>query len=208
MKPVIYDLEIKKAIPGGKDKEPRQGIEYCEGWEDHANMGIACLCAYDYHTGRYRVFTDKNQGEWMKLVANRDIVVGFNSMRFDQKVLEACWGPDFWVESARQYDILREIWRAVGLDVDKFVFKTHGGYSLDAVADMNLGMKKTGHGALAPIQWQEGNIGAVIDYCLEDVRITRLLFNDIIRNGKLISPKGGGLIDMPAPRMQRGRVPS
>ena len=87
MKPVIYDLEIIRAIPGGGDKEPRiEGIEYCEGWEDYANMGISCLCAYDYHEGRYRVFTERNQGEWMKLFANRDIVVGFNSARFDHKV--------------------------------------------------------------------------------------------------------------------------
>ena len=34
---LIYDLEIVKAIPD-RNKPNEPGIEYCAGWDDHANM--------------------------------------------------------------------------------------------------------------------------------------------------------------------------
>ena len=52
---LVYDIETTKAVP---DRAPNvAGIEYCGGWEDHANMGISVICAYDYTTDRYRVLT-------------------------------------------------------------------------------------------------------------------------------------------------------
>ena len=53
MKLVVYDIEIQKGILGKKEK-PVPGIEYCNGWNDHANMGISVICAYDYEEDRYR----------------------------------------------------------------------------------------------------------------------------------------------------------
>jgi hypothetical protein len=45
----IYDLEIAKAIPPKVDADRLPGIEYCGGWTDYANMGVACwaLCFLD-----------------------------------------------------------------------------------------------------------------------------------------------------------------
>ena len=43
---LVYDLEIVQAIPQrNKAKEP--DIVYCAGWEDHANMGVSVIGAYD-----------------------------------------------------------------------------------------------------------------------------------------------------------------
>jgi hypothetical protein len=52
------------------------------------------------------------------------------------------------------------------------------------------GFPKTGSGELAPKLWQDGRFQDVIDYCLNDVKIT----NEILHlglKGKLIDPNTG-----------------
>ena len=50
-------------------------------------------------------------------------------------------------------------------------------------------MKKTGYGGNAPVLWQQGKIGQVIDYCLNDVYLTTLLYFKIMSQGYIINPK-------------------
>ena len=181
---LVYDIEIVRAIPP-KDGVPLVGVEYCEGWDDHANMGIAVICAYDYHTGRYRVFTEGNFGEFQELVDNPRThpVVGFNSIKFDDAVCAAhnlCISTD--------YDLLVEMWKAAGLG-PVFQYPTHTGFGLDATAAANFGKHKTGNGALAPVHWQQGKYGTVIDYCLEDVRLTKMLLDKVLFEGYITDPR-------------------
>jgi len=196
-KALVYDIEIVNAIPD-RNSAPLPGIRYCEGWHDHANMGVAVLCAYDYVEDRYRVFTEGNRGDFFDLASRRDLLVGFNTVKFDNKVLDKSW--NIQLGHAGQYDILREIWIAEGLNPDGFS-RAHGGFGLDAMAKTNIEgcSGKTGNGALAPVDWQLGKIGSVIDYCLEDVRLTKLLFDKILFEGALICPKTGRYISVRKP---------
>jgi hypothetical protein len=51
-------------------------------------------------------------------------------------------------------------------------------------------LAKSGNGALAPILWQRGQVGEVIDYCLNDVHITHELFKVMLgMSGMLVNPK-------------------
>ena len=88
---------------------------------------------------------------------------------------------------ATNYDLLRELWISAGLS-PTFEGKEHGGFGLDATAKANFNLGKTGHGAIAPILWQRGEIGAVIDYCMEDVRLTVKLM-DMVYQGWLVDPR-------------------
>ena len=54
MRALIYDIEIIKAIPS-KNGERITGIEYCEGWKDHANMGISVIGAMTWPEGRKNI---------------------------------------------------------------------------------------------------------------------------------------------------------
>jgi hypothetical protein len=191
MNAMVYDIEIVKAIQG-RNEERIPGIEYCAGWQDHANMGVSVIGVYDFVSHRYRVFCKDNFDEFFALAAQRSVLVSFNGVGFDNKVLR--WIPSgaSFDLSASAYDILREIWVCLGLNPDKFYWKTHGGLGLDAVCEANYLGKKSGHGALAPIQWQRGEIGAVIDYCLNDVKMTKDLF-EACQAGPIANPKGGEL---------------
>lgn len=181
---LIYDIEIIKAIPS--KNEPRiEGIAYCEGWHDHVNMGISVIGCYDYVEDRYRVFCKDNFDDFQLLVNESETIVGFNSLAFDNKV---CAANGINVPASKSLDLLVEIWKAAGLS-ETFQYPTHLGYGLDAVCEANFDRKKTGHGALAPVQWQNGEIGSVIDYCLNDVALTKEIVDEIARSGKLLCPK-------------------
>ncbi len=185
MNALIYDIEIKKAILG-KNEEPIDGIDYCAGWHDHANMGISCICAYDYAADRYRVFMDDNYAEFAALVAARDVIVSFNGIAFDNRV---CAAHGIAVPDDKSYDILVELWRAAGLG-PQFAYPTHLGFGLDAACEANFGLRKTGHGARAPVQYQRREYGALVDYCLNDVALTKRLLDEAIRNrGQLRDPR-------------------
>lgn len=167
----VFDLEIKRTI---------ESLE--KGWQDHANMGISCLCLYDYANGRYRVFDDSSKLDCMAILNGYDLVVGYNTVGFDWKVINATWIFDL-PRTSKDFDILREIWKSKGLNPDKFVPQTHGGTKLDNVAWETIQLRKTLDGATAPKLYQQHRIAECIDYCIEDVRIEKTLFEFVVENG-------------------------
>jgi len=198
---LIYDIEIVKAIPPKNPQGPYdEGIQYCAGWQDHANMGVSVIGAYDYVENRSRVFCADNIGEFAMLCKERTPLVGFNSIAFDNAVLCKTY-PQFdyaWHEDERCYDLLREIWVAAGLG-PTFKYPSHVGYGLDAVCERNFGTRKSGDGALAPVLWQRGDVGTVIDYCLNDVWLTKQILDKVLADGTLVSPKDGSLLTLRRP---------
>ena len=179
MNPLIYDLEIKNAIRD-KRKDPIPDIKYCGGWGDHVGMGISVLAAADYQQNRSRVFMDDNKDAFEEAVESADLIVTFNGESFDNKVVEACW--KIKISLKPQYDIYKKIRAVVG---------RFGSYKLDAICKANFGVEKNGDGAMAPILWQQGKVGEVIDYCLNDEKMTQMVFEKIRNDGFLISPVDG-----------------
>lgn len=182
---LIYDIEIVNAVPD-RCGDRIEGVQYCEGWHDHAGMGISVIGAYDYAEDRYRVFCADNFAEFLALCADRAPLVSFNGIGFDDKVINAEMGPDIGVmPPSFRYDLLAEIWRAAGLN-PSYGGNSHAGYGLDATCEANFGIRKSGNGALAPVLWQQGRVGEVIDYCLNDIRLTKRLFDHAVVRGEPI----------------------
>jgi hypothetical protein len=192
---IVYDCEIEKAILGRKETRI-DGIAYCEGWRDFAGMGLSVVGAYDYATDAYRVFCKDNAAEFAKLVAGADIVIGFNSLAFDDPLVKTVWNIEVGPKS---YDLLAETWQAAGLSRE-FVYPTHLGYTLNALSETNGLGGKTGHGATAPVQWQRGQIGAVADYCLHDVWLTKQLIDKVFDHGWLLNPIDGKPLTIRQPK--------
>ncbi len=171
---VVFDCEIVRAVPG-KGWERLPNVDYCAGWDDFAGMGISVVAAIDFgELARPRIFMEDNKEDLAELFAGRRWVVGWNSLRFDEPLLAACWGIE--VDPARSYDLRAEVLRAAG--VLEAPGRHAGGYSLDACARANLAWcdGKSGDGAKAPVLWQHGQYGQVADYCLHDVfLLARLL---------------------------------
>jgi hypothetical protein len=148
-------------------------------------MGISVVCAYQYATDRYRVFGPDNSFYFEQLVNHADLLIGFNSRRFDDNLLGA---HGIHIPPEKTYDVLIEIWRAAGLS-SEYQHGTHAGFSLDDCIRANFKLSKSKDGgAMAPIQWQRGEVGKVIDYCLFDVYALKLLVDRIVKTGELINP--------------------
>ena len=189
---LIYDLEIVKAIPDRK-KPNEPSIEYCAGWDDHANMGVSVIGAYDLIEDRFRVFTKEAFADFEALARDR-MVIGFNSIHFDDQVLAA-----IGVNVKTEWDLLQELWIAAGLGRE-FEYPSHIGFGLNATAEANGYGNKTGWGGFAPVQWQRGEYGRVIDYCLEDVRLTWRLVKQVMEIGTLRDPrKPTEMLSIPSP---------
>lgn len=189
---LVYDIEIENAIPDRKGGLLIDNIRYCEGWGDYEGMGIAVVGVWSYRNDSPVVICRDNLDQFARAAEAADLLVGFNNLKFDTKVLAA---NGVNIPPEKEYDICREMWIADGLDPDTFNPKTHGGYSLENAMYANLGIGKSGSGASAPIDWQQGRIGKVITYCLADVVGTKKLFDLIcVKGGELIHPKYEGQI--------------
>ena len=174
---VIYDLEIKNSVGQG----------HPIGWNDKDKMGISVAVTFDYLSGEYKIWMDDNLEEFIDMLASSDMVVGFNSINFDNPVVTAEAGvqgielPDDFCASlnALSYDICKESLAANGYK------RSPGGFKMEDHLSALYGMGKTEDGADAPKFYQAGKLGKVITYCMADVHRTRLLFEHIWYQGTL-----------------------
>jgi len=191
---LIYDCEIARAIADPADRLP--GVAYCDGWRDFAGMGIACIVAMELGTDRYHVFCRDNLADFQVLVDRADVIVGYNCLAFDNPL---CRAHGLRVPDDKTFDLLAAIWMAAGLE-PTYQGDGHKPFSLDAMAMVNLGHGKTGHGALAPLHYQFGRMGRLIRYCVDDVWLTAQLLYQVVGLGYLGHPQSLErlLIDVPA----------
>jgi hypothetical protein len=170
---VVYDLEIKKRVE-----------ECTNGWASFDEMGISVGCAFDYRTMQYRVFMDDNiKGLVSRLNEPKTTVVAFNQTSFDNKLLRATGlglKPD---EDLWNYDMLVE--SRLGSQELKKPGDSRSGFKLDDHLEVIGLPRKTAHGAAAPMMWQNGSLGTLVDYCLNDVHVERRLFEHIWEFGML-----------------------
>lgn len=189
---LIYDCEIEKCIPE-RDGSRSPKLAYCEGWHDHANMGLTVICAWDYLTQMPRVFLGDNLPAFADLVKQREHVLGFNSRYFDDLLCQANG-----IEVTTTYDLLVEVRRATGQPSAYVRGLTRAGYRLEDLCRANFGEGKSGNGELAPALWQQGRHGEVIDYCLRDVMLTKRLVESYTG---LVDPNGGPGLELATPPM-------
>lgn len=184
-KVVVYDIEV------------RQGPNTVKGgWNNPYGMGFASAVVWDYQKGRY-FFYLHDPNPLIGHLTNR-VVVSFNGVKFDAKVL---LGNDYKGAPWTDYDILQEYVKvrygfpsvveaeeALGDD------KVHDGtFNLDSLSQHTLGRGKIGSGAKAPELYQMGDYASLLEYNLEDVRLTRDLFDFIRRYGYVVDGRGQAL---------------
>lgn len=200
---LIYDCEIIKCIPPkpryaqmdwGRGELPVDldpDLQYCNGWDDHANMGIS-VAGWTFLGGDAVIADFSNLAEvefFRSEIAKASQVIGFNSRNFDDRLMAANG-----ITITTTYDLLEEVRIAAGFEAHFQSVPKGFSYSLDAIARAN-GTQKTGNGALASKLWQQGKKQEVIDYCLNDVRITERLLN-LGLAGQLIDPNTGELLQL------------
>lgn len=200
---LVYDIEIKRCIPDKRNGliaeiNPTTGqpYEFCDGWNDRAGMGVGVLACFDCETNLPTVYDESNLDEFAALVKQRQIVAGFNVIKFDHQILKT-FGIE--IPAWQTFDVEREARIALSLPVDG---ATPGGRSLNEFARVNLGIAKTANGADAPKMYQRGELMPLINYCLSDVMIERRLWEKA-RRGQLIDPVTRQVLQLNVPEQFR-----
>ena len=155
------------------DVETQRSAQEVGGWNRADLMGISCVVLYDSKEDKYFEFLDDQVSLLIDHLKKFDLVIGFNIKRFDFRVLGGY--SDFDFQKLPTLDILEEVHNRLGYRL-----------SLDHLAGVTLGKKKTADGLQALRWWKQGRIREIIDYCKADVEITKDLFLYGKKNGYLL----------------------
>lgn len=163
---IIFDLEIATPIKNNDWNAAKRG-----------ENGISSLVLWDSVTERYHLYDDFTFDKCVEHLNTADLLVGFNSLEFDTPCFQGYTGC---ILTPPQFDILQAIWQAVG--------KRSKGWKLDDICQRTIGEGKSGTGEGAPKLFAEGRFGELFDYNLNDVYLTRKLYNHIVQFGTVVGP--------------------
>lgn len=155
--PVVFDVETKHTF---------------REFDDPAKLEITVAAVFDYKTSEGKVFTEKELPGIFPVLENASYIIGYNNKSFDIPVL-APYYPGR-VESLSLFDILDDIKNKIGkrLALNDVIFAT-------------LNKRKTGHGLQAINYFREGRWDELKQYCLDDVMLTKELFEFGAKNGEI-----------------------
>ena len=168
---VVFDIETKNIF---------QDV----GKNDPALLDISVVGVYDSASDSYKCFLEEEFNQMWPLFERADLIVGFNSEHFDLPLLNKYYHGD--LTKLKHLDILKEI---------KAVFGRR--MKLDHIAEATLGTKKSGHGLQAITWWKNGDLKSLKKYCIDDVKITKRIFDYALKNNKLKFKDGGQTITIP-----------
>jgi DEAD/DEAH box helicase domain-containing protein len=163
MKLVVFDTETKKAFD-----------EVGGFFPEKLGVSISCVFFRDTDSSEewYKAYREEEFPEMFKLFETADLIVGFNSISFDMAALSPYYVGDLL--SLPNFDILAEIEKKLGHRV-----------SLDALAKETLGIQKNGHGLDAIRYYHDGDWESLTKYCLQDVKVTKEIYDYGVAEGKL-----------------------
>ena len=142
-------------------------------------MQITVVGVYNYTKDEYKTYFLEELSELETELKQAHLLVGFNNDHFDTPILNKYFNLELF--SIASFDILRE-----------FKAKTGKRLGLDAIASMTLGSNKSGTGANAMVLYKEGKLKELADYCLNDVKLTKDIFEYCILKQHLIYPSKDG----------------
>ena len=163
---VVFDIETKNSFA---DVGGDQNID---------KLLVSVVGVYEYDKDEYLCFGEDELDKLGEILRDANPLIGFWSKQFDVPVLQKHF--KFNLAAVPHYDILGEIVKVLGRRI-----------SLNILAEANLGEKKTSQGLEAIEMYRRGEMERLKEYCMQDVKITKKIF-DLIRNqGYLWIPERG-----------------
>ena len=157
---IVLDIETKNLFSdvGGK--------------ENLTKLSLSVAGVFSYADNTFLTFTESEMPAFESLLKKTNLIVGFNINHFDLPVLQKYLTID--LSKIPALDIMNEVINAMGHRV-----------SLDDLVSNTLGKKKSANGLMAVQYWREGRIDELKKYCLDDVRLTRDLYEHGLKNGEI-----------------------
>ncbi len=159
MRAITFDIETKM-------------VELGRGRLDVNELEITVVALHDSVSGEYSSYLVDELPKLWPVIESADMLIGFNSDSFDIPLLNRYYPGD--LTKIRSLDLLTEVYKALGRRV-----------RLQSLAEATLGRGKKGDGLKAGEWWEQGLFDKVREYCIEDVRLTRELYDHALAHGHL-----------------------
>ena len=167
MDKIVLDIETKNTFAdvGGQD--------YL------TDLKISFVGVYSYKQNAYLSFFEHELDKLKTLLQGAGLIIGFSINRFDLPILNKHLNIN--LNTIENIDILDDIETKLGHRV-----------GLDWLAQTNLKIGKTGHGLEAIKLYKEGKLEELKNYCLQDVKLTKDLYELGKKQGHLLVPTNYG----------------
>jgi DEAD/DEAH box helicase domain-containing protein len=145
------------------DVETQRSFDQVGGRHNIHKLGLSAAVTYSTADEAFHHYTEETIADLIEELKSADLVVGFNVLGFDYAVLEAY--TDESLAGLPTVDMLDKIRRQLGFRV-----------SLDNLASTTLGTSKSADGLQAVRWYEQGRMQEILDYCQQDVEVTRQLY--------------------------------
>jgi DEAD/DEAH box helicase domain-containing protein len=137
-----------------------------------ALLEVSLVGVYFYETDTFESFLKEDLPKLWPRLERADRIIGYNLIGFDYPCLQTSYTGD--IMKLPTVDLLVEIEKKLGFRI-----------KLDDVAQATLGVGKSGHGLMAVEYWRKGEIDKLREYCLQDVRVTRDVYDHALQQGEV-----------------------
>ena len=142
------------------------------GKENLTKLSLSVAGVYSYTSNEFLTFTESEMPAFQNLLAKTNLIIGFNTNHFDLPILQKYVDVD--LSKIPSLDIMDEVVSLLGHRL-----------SLDDLVSSTLGKKKSANGLMAVQYFREGRMDELKKYCLDDVRLTRDLYEHGLKNGEM-----------------------
>jgi DEAD/DEAH box helicase domain-containing protein len=155
------------------------------GKYDPSLLKVSLVGVYSYATGEYSHFMEPELPKLWPILEAADRIIGYNLFGFDYTVLNTYYPGD--LHKFPTLDLMLEIQKNLGFRL-----------KLDSVAEGTLGEGKSGNGLQAIEFFRRGEIDKLRDYCLQDVKVTKNVYEFGLREKHVrFHDRGGQLMQVP-----------
>jgi uncharacterized protein YprB with RNaseH-like and TPR domain len=168
MRKLVFDIET-------------QNIFQDVGSNNPADLDIAVVGIYDYESNKYETFTQEEFPKMWPYFQRAELLITFTGEHFDIPLLNKYYKKENLgdLKEIKSLDVLKEIRAQYGRRM-----------KLDQIAEGTFGVNKSGIGFDAVRWWNEGKIDEIRKYCLDDVKITKDVYEFAMKNKKLMFKEG------------------
>lgn len=171
MRKITFDLET-------------QNVFQDVGSNDPADLDLSVVCIHDSEDNEYKSFFTNELGKLWPIIEKADLLITWNGEHFDIPILNKYYPGD--LTKIKSLDLMKEVQNVLGRRL-----------KLDSVGEATLNRNKSGHGLEAIEWWRKGELDKLVRYCIDDVKLTKDLYDFAVKNSKLKYKEFGTLKDIP-----------
>ena len=159
MRKITLDLETKNMFADVNSNDPTE-------------LDISVVCIHDSLDDSYKSYTETNLKDLWPILEQADMLITWNGDHFDIPLLNKYYSGD--LNKIKSLDLMKEVQLVLGRRL-----------KLDTVGQATLGRAKSGHGLEAIEWWKKGEVDKIIAYCIDDVKLTKEIYDYAVANNCL-----------------------